>query len=81
MAVNFWLECVIDAFLRACAEGRNWQEECAVAEQAARNAPLVILTQEDLKTKKGIAYSRQHLHRRVKRNTFPPPFKFPENPP
>ena len=81
MAVNLWLECVIDAFLRACAEGRDWREECAAAEQAARNMPLRVLTQPDLKTRKGIRYSRQHLHRRIKRKTFPAPFQFPDNPP
>jgi phage/plasmid-associated DNA primase len=38
------------------------------------------ITQPDLKSRKGIRYSRQHLHRRIKR-TFPAPFQFPDNPP
>ena len=34
MSMNYWLEHVLDAYLRAVAEGRNWQSACAEAERA-----------------------------------------------
>jgi len=34
-----------------------------------------ILSPQDLKTVKGIRFSRQHLHRLVKRGLFPKPIK------
>ena len=52
MALNLWFEHVIDAYLRARAEGRDWREACAAAEPAP--GPLRVLTQQDLKTKKGL---------------------------
>jgi hypothetical protein len=77
VAVNFWLEVVVDAYLLACAQGRDWRPACAAAEQAVEDSddPLRILTREDLKTRKGLAYSRQHLHRLVRGGAFPAPFK------
>ena len=80
MAVNLWFEHIIDAYLRACVAGRDWQIECAAAEQAIGDEPRRVLTQADLK-KKGIAYSRQHVARRVRNRTFPPPFQLPDNSP
>ena len=64
MALNLWFEHVIDAYLRARAEGRDWREACAAAEPAP--GPLRVLTQQDLKTKKGLTYTRQHLAKKVK---------------
>lgn len=77
MGVNFWFEHIIDAYLKACAEGRDWVEECAAAERAIGNAPRVVLTQKGLKAKKGVDYSRQHLARKVRGGTFPRPFQTP----
>jgi len=34
---------------------------------------LRILTRRDLREKKGVGYSRQHLDRKIKEGTFPPP--------
>jgi len=39
--------------------------------------PRRALTFSDLKEKKGIRYSRQHVVRKVKKNQFPPPWKMP----
>jgi hypothetical protein len=77
MSINYWLEPVIDAFLLAAAQGRDWQEACAEAEQKAKGQPLRVLTQADLPAK-GIKYSRQHIARKVGDRTFPPPFKLPD---
>jgi hypothetical protein len=71
---NLWQEHIIDAYLAACAEGRDWREACAAAEAAHGTRPRTALTQKDLKDKKGIPYSRQHLDRKVKGGAFPPPF-------
>jgi hypothetical protein len=76
MAVNFWLECVIDAYIASRARGEDWHEPCAKAEQDARNQPLRVLTQKDLKPQKGIPYSRVHIGRLVGDDLFPPPFNF-----
>jgi hypothetical protein len=77
VATNFWLELEIDAYLRACAEGRDWEEAVAEARRVSSNAPLRVLTREDLKRKKGIPYSRQHISRKVRNRTFPRPFQAP----
>jgi predicted DNA-binding transcriptional regulator AlpA len=37
-----------------------------------------VLTRLELKTRKGIPYSRQHLDRLAKARKFPQPFKAPE---
>ena len=58
MSRNLWLEFVIDAYLQACADGRDWKAAVAEAEHAG-DIPLRVLTREDLKEKKGIPYSRQ----------------------
>jgi hypothetical protein len=71
---NLWFEHVIDSYLAACAAGRDWREACAEAEATHGTRPRTALTQRDLKVKKGIPYSRQHLDRKRKAGTFPPPF-------
>jgi predicted DNA-binding transcriptional regulator AlpA len=76
MALNFWFEHIIDAYLRACAEGRPWREACATAEANTNSDEVRILTQKDLKAK-GIPYSRQHIGRKVNDGTFPRPFQTP----
>jgi predicted DNA-binding transcriptional regulator AlpA len=38
---------------------------------------MKVLTRSDLRTKKGIPWSRQHIGRKVKAGTFPPPFNAP----
>jgi hypothetical protein len=76
MSVNFWFEDVIDAYLAACARGDDWQQACAAAQAGAGDKPRRVLTVQDLKAK-GICYSRQHIGRRVKANTFPAPFQLP----
>jgi len=73
VALNLWFEHVIDAYLRARAEGRDWREACAAAEPAP--SPLRVLTQQDLKTKKGLTHTRQHLAKKVKGGAFPKPFQ------
>jgi hypothetical protein len=78
MAVNFWFEHVIDAYLMAVAQGLDWRAACAHAEQANKNRPIRVLTHKDLRTKKGITYTRQHLARRVKAKTFFEPFNLPD---
>jgi hypothetical protein len=77
VGLNLWLEPVIDAYLLACAQGRDWREAVAAAEQIASGNPLCVVTQKDLKSKKGVKYSRQHLHRKVRSGTFPAPFQLP----
>ena len=79
MAINLWFEHTVDAYLRACAEGRDWRLECAAAEQAIGNQPRRVLTQHDLRARKGIAYSRQHLAKKVKGGGFPKPFQSDPN--
>jgi hypothetical protein len=76
VARKFWLEHVFDAYVRACAEGRDWQKAVAEAEQAPESRPLKVLTTKDLQAR-GIVYSRQHINRKVRNGTFPPPFRFP----
>jgi hypothetical protein len=77
MGYCLWFSHVIDAYLRACAEGTDWREACAAAERAHGAAPRRALTRKDLKTEKGIPYSRQHLAKKIAGGTFPPPFKAP----
>ena len=77
MSVNYWFEHVIDRFLQACAEGRSAQEAVAEAEAAPRPTELRVLTQPDLRPRKGIRYSRQHLARLVDAEIFPRPFQLP----
>jgi hypothetical protein len=79
MAVNLWFEHVIDAYLDACAQGRDWRAAVAVAEKAAGDAPRRVLTQQDLKLQKGLRYSRQHLAKKVRGGAFPPPFQADPN--
>jgi hypothetical protein len=75
VALNFWFEHVIEAYLQACASGHDWREAVAEAEQAT--SPRRVLTRKALQAK-GIAYSRQHLTRKVANGTFPPPFQLPD---
>jgi predicted DNA-binding transcriptional regulator AlpA len=37
-----------------------------------------VLTRPELKTEKGIPYSRQHIDRKVRAKQFPAPFKTPD---
>jgi predicted DNA-binding transcriptional regulator AlpA len=75
-SINFWFEHIIDAYLEACARGEDWRAACAVA-QVNATKPRRLLTQKDLKAKKGISYSRQHVTRKVNDGTFPAPFQLP----
>jgi hypothetical protein len=77
MSTNFWLESVVDAFLIAAAQGRDWQSACAEAEQTSKG-PVRVLTQADFRAK-GIRYSRQHIARKVANKTFPAPFQLPSS--
>lgn len=77
MSVNFWFEHVVDAYLKAVAQGRDWRSACADAEQAKKNQPVRVLTHKGLRAK-GITYSRQHIARRVAGKTFPKPFNLPD---
>jgi predicted DNA-binding transcriptional regulator AlpA len=38
-----------------------------------------VLTFSELKSRKGIPYSRSHISRKVKDGTFPPPFNLPDS--
>lgn len=78
MSLNFWFNHIIDAYLEACARGADWHEAVADAERGIGNRPRVVLTQKDLKTKKGLTFSRQHIRRKIDDGTFPPPFKLAE---
>lgn len=75
MSTNFWFEHHIDAYLMACAEGRDWTEAVAAAERAHGDKPRRVLTQKDLRPLKGVRFSRQHLAKKVARGLFPPPFQ------
>jgi len=77
-SLNFWFDHIINAYLDACAKGKDWQEAVAAAERDHGNKPRVVLTQKELKVRKGITYSRQHIKRRVKGGTFPAPFHLPQ---
>jgi hypothetical protein len=77
MSINYWFEHVIDCFLRACAEGRSAEDAVAQAAVAPTPNELRVLTQPDLRPKKGIKYSRQHLTRLVDAGIFPRPFHLP----
>jgi predicted anti-sigma-YlaC factor YlaD len=77
MAFNFWFEHVIDAWLKACAEGRDWEEAVAEAERTIGDKPRRVLTRVDLREKKGIPFSRQYIAEKVRERTFPPPFQAP----
>ena len=78
VSVNFWFEDQVDAYLAACAAGKDWRKACAEAEAraVAEGRPRKVLTQIDLREKKGIRYSRQHIARRVRNGSMPPPFNF-----
>jgi hypothetical protein len=75
MSINFWFEHILDAYLAAVADGRDWHDAVAEAERTHKGSRRV-LTQGDLRTK-GIRYSRQHTKRRVDKGTFPAPFQLP----
>jgi hypothetical protein len=77
MATNFWFSHIIDAYLKACAEGRDWREACREAERAIGDGSRSVLTSKDLRTKKGISWGRQHISRKVRDGTFPRPFQAP----
>ena len=79
MALNFWFEHVIDAYLRACAAGVDWKAACAEAERT-HTGPVRVLTREDLAVVKGISFGRQHIDRKVRDGTFPRPFQTPTLP-
>jgi hypothetical protein len=81
MRTNFWFESVIDNYLAALADGRNWREAVAAAQAqvAASGQPRRVLTQKALQAK-GITYSRQHLSDLVSKGVFPPPFRLPTDP-
>jgi hypothetical protein len=74
-ARNLWFEHIIDAYLLACAEGRDWQEAVAEAERTIGDRPRRVLTRVDLREKKGIPFSRQYLAEKVRERTFPKPFQ------
>ena len=74
MAVNFWFENVIDEYLVALAEGRDWR--AAVNAAKTCKEPRRLLTQKDLRAK-GIKYTRQHLTKLLRKGTFPRPFQLP----
>jgi hypothetical protein len=78
VAINFWFENVIDAYLSALAEGRDWK--AAVSEAKISKEPRRVLTQKDLRPEKGIGYSRQHLTKKIRNGTFPRPFQLPVDP-
>lgn len=73
MAINYWFEHIIDAYLTACAEKRDWREACAAADRVPGQRR--VLTQKDLSERKGIAYSRQHLAKKIRGGAFPRPFQ------
>jgi hypothetical protein len=75
MSVNYWFEHILDAYLTAVAQGRDWRAACAEAERTNKG-PVRVLTQADLPSK-GIHYSRQHIRRKIDDGTFPAPFKLP----
>ena len=77
MSVNFWFEHIIDAYLIAAAQGRDWRAACAEAEQTNKDRAVRVLTHKDLRAK-GLKYSRQHIGRRVAAKTFPAPFNLPD---
>ena len=80
MGVNFWFEHVIDAYLAACAEGRDWRPAVIAAQTNTDNiAPRRVLTQKALRSK-GIGYSRQHLRKLIRWGRFPRPFQLPADP-
>jgi hypothetical protein len=78
MRTNLWFEDVIDHYLAALAEGRDWREAIAAAQVQvnASDTPRRVLTQKALKAK-GIPYSRQHLSDLVNKGIFPAPFRLP----
>ena len=78
MSINLWFEHQIDSYLVACAQGLDWRKAVAEAECVLGNAPRRVLTQKDLRERKGIRYSRQHISRKVENGTFPPPFQLPD---
>ena len=79
MALNFWFEHIVDAYLRACAAGVDWKAACAEAERT-HTGPVRVLTRQDLATLKGIRFGRQHIDRKVRDGTFPRPFQTPSLP-
>ena len=79
-SVNFWLESVVDAYILACAQGHDRRAAVAEAERAAGCGSQRILTRKDLAAR-GLRFSRQHLHRRIKEGTFPAGFQLPSQNP
>ena len=79
MALNFWFEHTVDAFLKACATGTDWKAACSEAERT-HTGPVRVLSREDLATVKGIRFSRQHLDKKVRDGMFPRPFQTPSLP-
>ena len=77
MSINLWFEHVIDAYLLACAQGRDWQQAVSEAEKSADDGFRRVLKQKGLKSK-GLTYSRHHIGRKVQTGTFPAPFKLPD---
>jgi hypothetical protein len=77
VALNLWFEHQIDAYLTASAQGRDWREAVAEADKAIGSAPRRVLTQKELKARKGIHFSRQRLNKKVKDGSFLPPFHLP----
>jgi len=58
MATNFWWEHVVDAYLQACAEGRDWKEAVAKAEREIGNSPRRVLTSKALKEERGLVLNK-----------------------
>jgi predicted DNA-binding transcriptional regulator AlpA len=75
VAFNLWFESVIDAWLAARAERRDWREAVNEVERTLGDRPQRVLTRIDLKERKGIPYSRQHIDRLVREGQFPRPFQ------
>ena len=80
MALNLWFEHQIDAYLTACAQMRDWREAIATADAEIKDGPRRVLTQRDLRDRKGIYFSRQRLNTKVKDGSFPSPFQLPSVP-
>lgn len=76
MGINLWPEPIIDAYIGACAQGRDWRADCAAALTALDGEPFRVLTLKALRAK-GVPYSRQHLVKLIRKGRFPRPFQFP----
>src|SRR5262249_54986468 len=77
MSVNFWFEHIIDAYLKAVAQGGDWRSACADAEQATKNQPVRVLTHKGRRAK-ATNYARQPTAGGVAGKTFPKPFNLPD---